>query len=337
MDGPWDRASGRRAFGTWRRPRRSPPPSGTGLRGAGASLRTSPPIWSRDPPKSRRRCCGAARRQRLQRSWHPQSRAERHTPSARTERAPSSLSPARLLTTPLLPLQVHALGAGRLLFASAALGIVHDTASGAHYYEGHDDDVTAVALHPAGELAATAQIASAWSGRVRGLPFGARPTAPKCAASDGWRTQTPQTRAARTRVPTPPPPRPRGRPGGLPARARAAASAPVRAGTRCMRRRPDPSVLRALDLCASPAALAPRCQPLTPRDPCICRRPRGFAGRLPPVAVGCDDQHTIGVWDWRRGELLISRPGLTARPPGSTNSALRQCGPPTARLARRLE
>ena len=40
-----------------------------------------------------------------------------------------------------------------------------------------------------------------------------------------------------------------------------------------------------------------------------------YAGAL-LLAVGTDDQHTLGVWNWRRRELLVSAPTLTARPPG---------------------
>ena len=51
---------------------------------------------------------------------------------------------------------------GRLLFCTAALAILEDTATGVqHYYDGHDDDIVCVALHPSGELAATGQGASA--------------------------------------------------------------------------------------------------------------------------------------------------------------------------------
>ena len=34
------------------------------------------------------------------------------------------------------------------------------------------------------------------------------------------------------------------------------------------------------------------------------------------IAVGCDDQHTIGVWKWAKGQLLCKSPGLRADPPG---------------------
>ena len=324
MDGPWDRASGRKGVRHVAAP--ATLPAAVRYRFCAAPVHVPPDFTPDMVTRSAKKPPVMLRRRAVNgyNGLGTHNRAPNvHTRSARTHRGSGaqslylSLSLPRL-TTPLLPLQVHALGDGRLLFASAALGIVHDTASGAqHYYEGHDDDVTAVALHPAGELAATAQIASAWSGtrpwiavwrvtdgtEVRRVGWVADPNATDARGSD------PRANAAA-------PPRPReAAPGGLPARGEGGGVGGGAAGklgayggdpirpfyerSICARRPP----LCAASLLRPAIHASRRCSEFSPDGSLL-------------IAVGCDDQHTIGVWDWRRGELLVSRPGLTARPPG---------------------
>ena len=254
MDGPWDRASGRKGVRHVAAP--ATLPAAVRYRFCAAPVHVPPDFTPDMVTRSAKKPPVMLRRRAVNgyNGLGTHNRAPNvHTPSARTQRERRPALSLPRLTTPLLPLQVHALGDGRLLFASAALGIVHDTASGAqHYYEGHDDDVTAVALHPAGELAATAQIASAWSGtrpwiavwrvtdgtEVRRVGWVADPNATDARGSD------PRANAA-----APPRPRRRRRAASLRRAARAAASAAVRQEARSLRRRPDPSVLRAVDLC----------------------------------------------------------------------------------------
>ena len=222
MDGPWDRASGRKGVRHVAAP--ATLPAAVRYRFCAAPVHVPPDFTPDLVTRSAKKPATVLRRRAVNgyNGLGTHNRAPNvHTRSARTHRGSGARLSLPRLTTPLLPLQVHALDDGRLLFASAALGIVHDTATGAqHYYEGHDDDVTAVALHPAGELAATAQIASAWSGtrpwiavwrvtdgtEVRRVGWVADPNATDARGSD------PRANAAA-------PPRSReAAPGGLPAR-----------------------------------------------------------------------------------------------------------------------
>ena len=47
----------------------------------------------------------------------------------------------------------------------------------------------------------------------------------------------------------------------------------------------------------------------------LCAAAFGPDGRL-LVAVGKDEQHMVGVWDWRKGELMAKAPGMVVRPLG---------------------
>lgn len=47
----------------------------------------------------------------------------------------------------------------------------------------------------------------------------------------------------------------------------------------------------------------------------LCAAAFGPDGRL-LIGVGKDEQHLVGVWDWRKGELVAKAPGMVARPLG---------------------
>ena len=138
------------------------------------------------------------------------------------------------------------------------------------------------------------------------------------------RGSAPRANAARRRG------RGRRRRAASPPAARAAASAAARPGSWCVRGDPiRPFYERSI--CALRPPLLPRRQPALRPAIMHLQVPSSFSGRSLLIAVGCDDQHTIGVWDWRRGELLVSRPGLTARPPGIHQLCAAPMGPPTVR------
>lgn len=140
---------------------------------------------------------------------------------------------------------------GRVLYCTAGLAILEDPSTGAQaFYDGHDDDIVCVALHPNGELVATGQGASA-GGAAASLSV--------------WEVAT-QRKVAR--------------------------------------------VGRVLDEKVGDGVTT---RPFYPGS--LCAAAFGPDGRL-LIGVGKDDQHLIGVWDWRKGELLAKAPGMVARPLG---------------------
>ena len=66
------------------------------------------------------------------------------------------------LSCPLLELpcadSLFTLADGRLLFCTAGLAVLEDVTTGEQaFYDGHDDDIVCVALHPSGDYVATGQ------------------------------------------------------------------------------------------------------------------------------------------------------------------------------------
>lgn len=178
---------------------------------------------------------------------------------------------------------MFALGEGKILYCTAALAMVYDPAAAEQsYFEGHDDDITCVALHPSGKLAVTGQCASAFSG-----------TAPWLAVWDI------ESKAEVSRVGWVPDERDESTTG----RAHAPGATPTS--------ELPPTALPAAHATVVPPPTAYRA--FYQRSVCaVAFSPDGSL----LLAVGTDDQHTLGVWNWRRRELLVSSPSLAARPPG---------------------
>jgi len=194
---------------------------------------------------------------------------------------------------------VFALSGGRVLYCAAALAIVYDPATAAQScFEGHDDDITCVALHPGGKLAVTGQCASAFSG-----------TAPWLAVWDV------ETKADVSRVGWVPDETPASTQG----RAHAPGATPS-------------SELPPTALPASHATVVP--PPAAYKSfyqRSVCAVSFSPDGSL-LIGVGTDDQHTIGVWNWRRRELLVAAPCLAARSPGVHHLAIAPLAPPGGTL-----
>lgn len=138
---------------------------------------------------------------------------------------------------------------GRILFCTAGVAILEEPKTGEQsFYDGHDDDIVCVALHPNGELVATGQGATAGGAS---------------ASLHVWSVSTRQTQA---------------------------------------------KVGRVLDEKVNDGVTT---RPFYPGS--LCAAAFGPSGRL-LIGVGKDEMHLVGVWDWKKGELLAKANGMVARP-----------------------